>query len=56
VSGHTRIVLESNLGGLSMVLCGCGVLLVETMQNAHMEHCPTYLQYLADEAAAEAEQ
>lgn len=51
MSESTRIVLETNLGGLSMVLCGCGVLLVETMQNEHMEHCPTYLAHLKDSEA-----
>lgn len=48
--GPVSMVLETNVGGVPVTICSCGVLLLTAMWSKHAERCPIYLwEKLTDE-------
>jgi len=42
----TSFVIETNLGGIPITLCSCGLLIYQPMAQIHMEVCQVYQLYL----------
>ena len=45
---RVSMVLETNLGGVGVTLCGCGVLCLASMAHIHADQCPTFLAAVAE--------
>jgi hypothetical protein len=38
-------VIESNVGGVAVTVCGCGALVLHSMASEHFETCPTMIAW-----------
>lgn len=38
-------VMETNVGGVAVTVCGCGALILHSMASEHIEACPTMIAW-----------
>jgi hypothetical protein len=49
------LVIETNLGGVAVTVCGCGVLVLHSMASDHIEVCQTMVEHERLRAELEAD-
>lgn len=45
----TSFIMDTNKGGIPTTVCACGVLMFRSMAQGHIDTCPTYQAWLADQ-------